>query len=71
MSLSKDGELLIPNSLQQKIKRDSEIILEKGKELSGKQRNSFRGRIQAARIVKEGTFPELNKLATAMVNENK
>ncbi|MEK5358135.1 reverse transcriptase family protein [Paenibacillus sp. FSL L8-0709] len=71
VSISKKGELLIPNSLQKKIKRDSELILKKGKELSDKKRSSFRGRIQAARIVKKGAFPELNKLAIAMVNENK
>ncbi|PWW32927.1 MULTISPECIES: reverse transcriptase family protein [Paenibacillus] len=67
-TISKNHELLIPNTLQMKIKRDSEMVLQKGRELSTKQRASFNGRVKAARIIEKLAFPELNKLAERMLN---
>ncbi|WP_248548440.1 reverse transcriptase family protein [Paenibacillus odorifer] len=66
VTLSRYGELLIPNSLHSKIKRDSELALKKSELINKNQLNTFRGRLQAARIVKKSAFPELNKFAKAL-----
>ncbi|CAM3275461.1 RNA-directed DNA polymerase [Paenibacillus taichungensis] len=67
-TVSSKHELLIPNSLQLKIIRGAELILEKPQELSRAQLASFRGQVQAARIIQKRAFPELNKLAEEMLS---
>lgn len=62
--LSKDHTLLVSNSLQNRIKRDSFSVL-KGGQLGIPELQSFKGRLQAAQIVNPRVFPELTKFTNA------
>lgn len=63
--LSKKQTLLISNSLQQKIKTDSLLVLEKGSESGKHKLQSLKGRLQAAKLVRARAFLELTKFTNA------
>lgn len=63
--LSKDQSLLISNSLQNKIKSDSLLVLEKGSESGKHKLQSFKGRLQAAQLINRKAFPELTKFTNS------